>query len=133
YVHGPDEHGPFSYFSPQLEAILGYDEAAWRANTRFYEQILDPQDRARVLATRTGTTGRLSLEYRIVARDGRVVWVRDEAMVVRDLAGRALYVQGYLLDTTAEREADRKRKGLEAQLLQSQKMEAVGRLAGGVG
>jgi signal transduction histidine kinase/ActR/RegA family two-component response regulator len=60
------------------------------------------------------------------------VWVRDEAIVVRDLAGRALYVQGYLLDTTAEREADRNRRVLEAQLLQSQKMEAVGRLAGGI-
>ncbi|MDX6516224.1 MAG: two-component system, cell cycle sensor histidine kinase and response regulator CckA, partial [Gaiellaceae bacterium] len=132
YVHSPDDHGPWSYFSPQLQAILGYEEADWRGNTGFYAQILDPQDRARVLATRAATTGRLSLEYRVVARDGRVVWVRDEALVVRDLGGRALYVQGYLLDTTAEREADRSRKGLEDQLLQSQKMEAVGRLAGGI-
>jgi two-component system cell cycle sensor histidine kinase/response regulator CckA len=132
YVHAPEERGAWSYFSPQLQAILGYEESDWRGDSGFYERILEPQDRARVLATRAATTGRFSLEYRVVARDGRVVWVRDEAMVVRDLAGRALYVQGYLLDTTAEWEADRKRKGLEAQLLQSQKMEAVGRLAGGI-
>jgi PAS domain S-box-containing protein len=132
YVHSPDAHGPWSYFSPQLAAILGYDESEWRGDTGFYERILAPQDRARVLATRAASTGRLSLEYRLVAADGRVIWVRDEAMLVRDVAGRPLYVQGYMLDTTAEREADQRRKALEAQLLQSQKMEAVGRLAGGI-
>jgi PAS domain S-box-containing protein len=132
YVHPPDERGAWTYMSPQLEAILGYREDDWRGDPGFYERILDAQDRARVLATRAATTGRLSLEYRLVAKDGRVVSVRDEAMVVRDLAGRALYVQGYLLDITAERDAERRRKGLEAQLLQSQKLEAVGRLAGGI-
>jgi PAS domain S-box-containing protein len=132
YVHPPDDRQPWTYFSPQLQAILGYEDADWQGDPGFYARILEPQDRARVLSTRAATTGRLSLEYRVVGRDGRVVWVRDEAIVVRDLAGRALYVQGYLLDTTAEREADRNRRVLEAQLLQSQKMEAVGRLAGGI-
>ena len=47
----------------------------------------------------------LSLEYRLITRDGRVVWVRDEGVIVFDDDGSPLYLQGYLLDITAEREA----------------------------
>ena len=47
----------------------------------------------------------LSVEYRLIAKDGRVVWIRDEGVVVFDEDGRPLYLQGYLLDITAEREA----------------------------
>ena len=132
YVHAPDAHDGWSYLSPQLEALLGYTEYDWKDDPGFYEAILDPRDRSYVIATRAAMTGRLSLEYRVRAVDGRSVWIRDEAVIVRDVAGRALYVQGYMLDVTAEQDAERKRKALEAQLLQSQKMEAVGRLAGGI-
>ena len=67
-----------------------------------------PGGRDRVLTAhaRTHATHEpLSVEYRLLASDGRVVWVRDEGVVVVDDDGAPLYLQGYLLDVTAEREA----------------------------
>jgi two-component system cell cycle sensor histidine kinase/response regulator CckA len=134
YINVPGESGRWVYLSPQLEEILGYKPADWTSDFRNFEQAIHHDDRERVTAERaaSGGKGRIGLEYRLMAKDGRAVWVRDEAVVVRDLSGKPLYVQGYLLDISAEREAESERRRLEAQLLHSQKMEAIGRLAGGI-
>jgi two-component system, cell cycle sensor histidine kinase and response regulator CckA len=68
----------------------------------------------------------------LIAHDERVVWIRDQAAVVRDDEGRPLFGQGFLLDITAEKEAQAEHDRLEAELRQSQRLEAVGRLAGGL-
>ncbi|HJQ48978.1 MAG TPA: EAL domain-containing protein, partial [Gaiellaceae bacterium] len=54
----------------------------------------------------------LSIEYRLIARDGRVKWLRDEGVIVLDDDGRPLYLQGYLLDITREREAEQQLRQL---------------------
>jgi diguanylate cyclase (GGDEF)-like protein len=54
----------------------------------------------------------LSIEYRLLARDGRVIWLRDEGVIVLDDAGKPLYLQGYLLDITREREAEQQLRQL---------------------
>src|SRR5205085_11918551 len=54
----------------------------------------------------------LSLEYRLIARDGRVVWLRDEGVVVVDEHGQPRNMQGYLLDITREREAEQQLRQL---------------------
>jgi PAS domain S-box-containing protein len=134
YINVPGESGRWVYLSPQLEEILGYEPSDWTSDLRNFVDAIHPDDRERVTAERaaSGTKGRIGLEYRLMAKDGRTVWMRDEAVVVRDLSGKPLYVQGYLLDISAEREAESEHLRLEAQLLHSQKMEAIGRLAGGI-
>jgi PAS domain S-box-containing protein len=134
YINVPGEAGRWVYLSPQLEDMLGYTPADWTSDFQSYLDAVHPDDRERVAAERaaSGGKGRISLEYRLVSADGRTVWVRDEAVVVRDLSGKPLYVQGYLLDISVERDAESERRRLEAQLLHSQKMEAIGRLAGGI-
>ena len=134
YINAPGESGRWVYLSPQLEEILGYKPADWVSDYGNFVSAIHPDDREHVAAERaaSGGKGRIGLEYRLISKDERTVWVRDEAVVVRDLSGKPLYVQGYLLDISVEREAEIERRRLEAELLHSQKMEAIGRLAGGI-
>ena len=134
YINAPGESGRWVYLSPQLEEILGYKPADWVSEYGNFVNAIHPDDREHVAAERaaSGGKGRIGLEYRLISKDERTVWVRDEAVVVRDLSGKPLYVQGYLLDISVEREAEIERRRLEAELLHSQKMEAIGRLAGGI-
>ena len=108
YVDAIDDASSNIYSSPQVEAMLGYSPAEWRGDPELFVRMLHPEDRERVLeAHRVAHEGAgLSLEYRLIARDGRVVWVHDEARTVVDSAGEPLALQGYLLDVTEKREAE---------------------------
>ena len=101
---------PSIYISPQIEGLLGYSADEWLADPDLFVKLLHPDDRERVLADhdRVFAAGESSwsFEYRLVARDGRTVWLRDDAVVVRDDEGKALYVQGFLMDVTMRKEAE---------------------------
>jgi diguanylate cyclase (GGDEF)-like protein/PAS domain S-box-containing protein len=107
YVDALDESSSNIFTSHQIEPLLGYTVEEWRDDPDLFVRTLHPDDRDRVLAAHTRThrtLERLSLEYRLIARNGSVVCVRDEGVVVLDENGEPLYLQGYLLDVTAERE-----------------------------
>jgi PAS domain S-box-containing protein len=90
-----------SYISPQIEALVGYTPEEWTSDPAFFGKVLHPDDRERVLAdfAEMHSSGdRFECEYRLVAQDGRIVWVHDGAVVVRDEAGRPLYSQGFMVD-----------------------------------
>jgi diguanylate cyclase (GGDEF)-like protein/PAS domain S-box-containing protein len=109
YIDRVDEASSNIYTSPQIEQMLGYTTEEWVSDADLFVHVLHPDDREAVLAAHAAThaTGEpLQLEYRLRARDGRVVWVHDEARVVRDPAGGAPVLQGYLLDVTERREAE---------------------------
>ena len=101
---------PSIYISPQIEGLLGYSADEWLADPDLFVKLLHPDDREQVLADhdRVFAAGESSwsFEYRLVARDGRTVWLRDDAVVVRDDEGKALYVQGFLMDVTKRKEAE---------------------------
>jgi PAS domain S-box-containing protein len=97
------------YVSPQVLSMFGYSPAVWRAHADFWTSIVHDEDRERVVATveRVNETGEpLSIDYRVVASDQRVVWVHDEAFLIRDDHGRATHWQGYMLDVTERRQAE---------------------------
>src|SRR5215207_3803932 len=99
----------FLYMSPQIEAVLGYSPEEWMADPGLFARTLHPDDREQVLEedTRTSRTGEpFKMEYRHVARDGSVVWMRDEAVLVRDHAGDPLYWLGVQFDITDRRETE---------------------------
>ena len=109
YVDALDAASSNIFTSAQVEPMLGYTTDEWVSDSELFVRILHPEDRDRVLAAhaRTHATHEpLSVEYRLIAKDGRVVWIRDEGVIVLDDAGCPMFLQGYLLDITAEREAN---------------------------
>jgi PAS domain S-box-containing protein len=121
YIDRPDEMAASIYTSPMVEPMFGYPAAAWTADD-FFEKVLHPDDRARVLRDHVEAFARgddrWSFDFRVIAADGRTVYVHDEAVVVKDEAGTPLYVQGFMQDvterTTAEAEVRRQTQFLEA-------------------
>src|SRR3954469_24043945 len=110
YVQAVDDHGTPLYVSPQYERLLGYTAQERMADPLLWTRLVHPDDldRVRAESERTTRTGEdFSIEYRLIAKDGRTVWVRDEAVLVRDADGTAVMWQGVLIDLTARREAER--------------------------
>jgi PAS domain S-box-containing protein len=114
-VEASGEPGPMLYVSPRIEEVLGVSPAGWLASP--WIDRIHPDDRAGVAAAhaRIGASGdALSLTLRLVAPDGRIVHVRDEAVLVRDEGGAPRYVQGILEDVTRARESEARARESEA-------------------
>ncbi len=107
YIDAVDNAATTLYISPQVETLLGYAPHEWQSDAGLWERLLHPDDRGRVLSEHLRSNGggeSYADEYRLLARNGRVVWIRDEAILVRDDAGDARFWQGVMIDVT-----DRKR------------------------
>ncbi|MBI5394016.1 MAG: PAS domain S-box protein [Verrucomicrobia bacterium] len=115
YSAEPGASGLNVLISPQIETMTGFTAAEWTADSGLWASRLHPDDRERVVAAsnRCKTVGQvLREEYRMVARDGREVWVRDEAAVVWDAASSRTLVQGVMLDITEQKRAEQERETL---------------------
>ncbi|HEX5938487.1 MAG TPA: PAS domain S-box protein [Actinomycetota bacterium] len=108
-----------TYVGPGHEQLTGHPRNATVENRTLWHSLIHPDDRQRVLAAEaaSGTDGTdtFSEEYRIVRRDGQVVWLLDRAGLVRP-EGRDPYWQGFLLDVTARKEAERRLRDAHAHL-----------------
>jgi PAS domain S-box-containing protein len=104
YTDAVDEQSTAVYISPQYEALTGYSPEQRLRERDLWVRMLHPDDRERVLAESAATneTGApFDTEYRIVAADGRVVWVHDHAVLVRDAEGVPRW-HGVLQDVTEQ-------------------------------
>jgi len=127
YIDAVDDTPTSIYRSPQMVDLLGWTDEQWCANPALFTELLHPDDRDRVMALvrRSNETRDLfEAEYRLLHADGHYVWVRDHSAIVEDAEGTPV-ARGFLLDITAQ-------KRLEEQLLQAQKMDALGQFAGGI-
>ncbi|HWA58158.1 MAG TPA: PAS domain S-box protein, partial [Gemmatimonadales bacterium] len=120
------DKGSIIYISPGYEQIWGRTCESLRRNPSEWLDAIHPDDREQVLqALPRQALGSYDLEYRVIRPDGSIRWVRDRAFPVHDAAGAVTRVAGVAEDITARRQ-------LESQVRQTQKMESVGLLAGGV-
>jgi PAS domain S-box-containing protein/putative nucleotidyltransferase with HDIG domain len=97
------------YVSPQIETLLGYTPQEWLADPKLWSKSLHPEDRQHVLkqAAQTDQSNKpFEMEYRMIARDGRLVWVLDQVVLVNNQEGKPQYWQGIMLDITERKQAE---------------------------
>lgn len=109
------------YISPQIEIISGYTPEEWAKTRAFWPNHIHPEDIQFYIDenNRTNLTGEpFDIEYRIIAKDGRVVWVRDLAKLTHDEKGKPIYWQGILLDITEKKLTENRIEASEDQYRQ---------------
>jgi PAS domain S-box-containing protein len=123
-----------TFVSPQIERILGFPPRAWLDDPDFWPRQLHPEDRDRAVAFCKERTEQLSdseFEYRMIAADGRVVWLHDRVHVVVH-EGRPVRLQGVMVDITARKVAEAEQANLQQRLQTTQRHESIAVLAGGI-
>ena len=124
----------FRFVSPQAERILGIPVSEWLSEPNFWREHVHPEDRERIVAycrdcTRRGVDH--EFEYRMIAADGRSVWLHD-VVSVESVEGAAATLRGVMVDISDRKRAEEERRQLEAQIQHAQKLESLGVLAGGI-
>ena len=133
YQSTPDGH--YVAVNPALAKMYGYatpEEMLNSVSDISHQIYVDPSFRER-FRQEVELHGEVrGLEYQVRCRDGTVIWISESARVVRDAQGTARYYEGFIDDITPRKEAEQARARLEKQMVQNQKMEAMGTLAGGI-
>jgi diguanylate cyclase (GGDEF)-like protein/PAS domain S-box-containing protein len=118
YTSELGEHGRWRYVSPQVEEILGYSPEDWKADPELWAKLLHPEDRERALSQETretlGDRNPPPLDYRMITRDGDVVWILDEAVLEPDEDGVPVW-HGVLYDITERKLAEQEVRRSAAQ------------------
>lgn len=115
YTDSVGEFNQTLYINPQVETITGYTPKEWIADRDLWFKIIQKEDQDWVWAEnkRTEQTGEpFIVEYRILTRAGKLKWLHDEAWLIRDATGKALFWQGFIIDIT-----DRKRTEMVQQAI----------------
>jgi len=136
YLNSLDADATTEYVSPQVEKLLGYSRNTFTDDPLFWTKILHPEDASLVLERSRETSRTLSpfdMEYRVIASGQRVVWLKDEAKLVRDEKGNPLYWLGVWTDITNIKQADEEQadliRGMAKRTIQLQTAADVARAA----
>ena len=116
-----------NYLTGDIEAICGFTYEQLLSDPQMWIDRLHPDDRNRVIAALEARrrSGKMSIEYRWQCADGSYKHVLDQAVLLKDSDARPIEFAGTITDITEQR-------SLESQLVQAQKMDAIGKLTGGI-
>ena len=119
YISDWDEFGTIRYISSHVYEALGYPPERWYAAPDHWTTILHPEDKERVLAesSRAFAAGvDFTAEYRVLAADGRVVWIAERETIVRDDEGQPRFCHGVMFDVTLLKTTEERLVATEAAL-----------------
>jgi len=128
---------PVDYASRNVLDVFGYTTDAFVSGEVAYSDLVDSEDLKRVgaevqAACEAGASEFTHEPYRVRRADGQQIWLFDHTNLIRDEAGEITHFHGYVIDITAQVEAQEENRRLAQQLLQAQKLESLGILAGGL-
>lgn len=124
-----------TYINPQIERLLGYTAEEWLNDPSLWFGCIHPTDyEALKFSFRASSDDLrpLDIEYRMLARDGRTVWVHNTASPIITVPGQTPFSIGVMFDITARKQAEEEKTQFDAKLQQTQKFESLGMLAGGI-
>lgn len=127
------ESGRYLFVSQAAERVLGLPMEDW-LEMDFRSRHIHPEDRNMVEVFYRDVGGRgnaREIEYRMVGKDGRVVWVQDLVTVSMEQSDPHV-VRGLLLDITHRKQVEEEQKQIQLRLRRSERMESLGTLAGGI-
>jgi PAS domain S-box-containing protein len=130
-----DLRSEVSEWSDESYRIFGVSRETFTPTFQNLLPLIHPEDRPKILTAREQVNNGICpppFEHRIVRPDGAIRIVRRETELYRDETGKAVSVAGVVHDVTEQRAAQHRQGDLERQLLHSQKLDALGTLAGGI-
>ena len=129
----PDTFG-FTFVSRQSGDILGYEPQAWLERPKFWEEKLHPQDAEKAVRTGHDMAARgqpYTYEYRLIAADGRTVWIRESGTVLVE-KGQPVAMRGIFQDVTRQKLDAAQLDKLNRQLMGTSRLAGMAEVATGV-
>jgi PAS domain S-box-containing protein/putative nucleotidyltransferase with HDIG domain len=111
YQHTSGDASSMLYISPQIETLLGYSPEEWLADPKSFSKALHPDDREYTLKQMSDIDQKedpIDIDYRMISRNGKIVWVHDHISSVKDPEGQHQFWQGIALDITLQKKAEEK-------------------------
>jgi PAS domain S-box-containing protein len=124
----------YTFVSRQVERLLGYRPEEWLANPQFWQEKLHPEDAAQVIQTcpdRVASRQPYNYDYRMIAADGRTVWIRESGVVLIENDQPAA-VRGIFQDVTEQKLAAAELDKLNKQLVDASRQAGMAEVATGV-
>lgn len=122
YTAAINETSTTLYVSPQIERILGITQAEYKRDPDLWVKKLHPDDRDYVLEKlkKTHSSGApFRCEYRMLAANGEIVWLRDEAVIIKSDNGKDVFLHGVMYDITELKQAEQALRRIEESLRRS--------------
>lgn len=109
YIAEFGKDGAWRYLSPKIESILGFTPEEWMGQAELWRERILPEDREQALNAELrllNGENRMQCEYRIVGKDGGVIWIHEEAETLEDDHGNPVNLQGVMYDVTEQKLAE---------------------------